>query len=69
MNGNWETDGLAGANDLMGTAQTKADDAQRPRPVYLDEGRWPSIRTVLRIVALAFVALVVAGWILTALNG
>lgn len=49
-------------------AETKSADAQRPQLNRVDEGRWPSIGTVLRLLALICLAIVLLGWLLTVLN-
>jgi hypothetical protein len=60
-----------GMNDLGSTralAESAVSDAQRRRHGRLGTGRWPSVGTMLRIIVAIFVAIVLIGWLLTALN-
>ncbi len=59
-----------GSNDLANAgalAESLAADARQPRREVADTGRWPAAGTVVRVILLAGIAVVVAGWVLTAL--
>lgn len=60
-----------GPRDLS-TAQATADaavaDAQRPRPDRITTGRWPGIGIVLRVMLAIGGAVLLLGWLLTAIN-
>jgi hypothetical protein len=53
-----------------GMASGRAADATRLSAdrVHRRPGTWPSAQTVVRLALVAFVAIVVIGWILSALN-
>jgi hypothetical protein len=60
-----------GPRDLS-TARAEADaavtDARRPRPDRIASGRWPSVGAVVRFTVVVAGAIVVIGWLLTAIN-
>lgn len=49
-------------------AEAKARDALRGRDHHLEADRWPEPGRVLRLLAAAALAIMVAGWLLTAFN-
>ena len=49
-------------------AEARVPAPPRRGPLGLPTGWWPSPRTFLRFVLVVIAALIVAGWILTALN-
>jgi hypothetical protein len=60
-----------GMNDLgraRPLAESTVSDGSRRRPNHLDADRWPAVGTVLRVIGLVLLALVILGWVLTALN-
>ena len=60
-----------GMNDLGSTgalAESSVSDARRRHHRRPDPGAWPSAGTIVRAVILVFMAIVAAGWLLTALN-
>ncbi|OGO59231.1 MAG: hypothetical protein A2V85_02515 [Chloroflexi bacterium RBG_16_72_14] len=61
-----------GQYDLSGTpglADSRASDARQTHRDRLSIGRWPSAGTVVRVWLLAFLAIVVIAWTLTAITG
>jgi hypothetical protein len=51
-----------------GTVEPRVKDALRRPRVSAPTGWWPDTGTVLRAIAVLFVVIVLAGWLLTALN-
>ncbi len=62
-------DGNNDFSGLPGLADSRVSDAQRQRPRHVESERWPDAGTVLRVLALVVGAIVLVGWVLTALNG
>jgi hypothetical protein len=56
------------AASSFGLADSQASDARIPPPRRIVDGRWPRVATVLRVLGLLCLALVIAGWILTAVT-
>jgi hypothetical protein len=63
-----QDDGDNALSAVRAKAEAKAADAQRPLRRHIESPRWPSGATILRVVGVAVVAIVLVGWILTALN-
>jgi hypothetical protein len=62
-------DGPRDLSSVGALADTQVADARRGAPHLVDQGRWPGATTVVRVLIAAFVAIVVLGWIVTALQG
>ena len=61
-----------GSNDLSGVrglTDSKVSDARRREPGATNEGRWPEVGSVIRVLLAAFVVVVILGWAITAING
>ena len=61
-------DGALDVTLAEANAQAIVADARRRRPDRIESGRWPGIGTVLRVMLALTAAVVVFGWLLTALN-
>jgi hypothetical protein len=62
-------DGSTDLSNVRAVAEAKVADAQRQQPNPVDAGRWPRGVTVVRLLVALVVAIVLLGWLLTALNG
>jgi hypothetical protein len=61
-------DGFRDQSHAFAVTETQVAEARRVAHLARDPGRWPSGRPSARTVALAIIALVAGGWILTILN-
>ena len=62
-------DGPYDLSAIPGLADSRVSDARRTHRDRLDPGRWPAVGTVVRVLLLAFLAIVVIGWVVTAITG
>ena len=62
-------DGPRDLSTISAQAEAAVADARRPRSDRVGTGRWPGIGTVLRLLLAIGGAVVVLGWLLTAVNG
>lgn len=62
-------DGPRDLSNVGALADAQVADAQRARSHLVDQGRWPGAATVVRVLVAAFVAVVVLGWFVTAVQG
>ena len=61
-----------GNNDFSGLrplAESKVSEAQGRHRGHVDTGRWPGAGAVLRVLLLAFGAIVLVGWLVTVVRG
>jgi hypothetical protein len=62
----------AGANDALNAralAEARATEAGLPSKRHIDAPRWAGVGTLVRWAGLAILGIIVAGWLLTLLNG
>jgi hypothetical protein len=61
-------DGPRDLSNVGALAETHVADGRRTVP-HADPGRWPGARMVVRVVLAAAAAIVVLGWVVTAVRG
>jgi hypothetical protein len=61
-------DGMTDLSSARALAESRAADARRGARNQIQGDRWPSLGTTLRVIGVMFFAIVLSGWVLTALN-